>query len=426
MNCFSNPSLTDIDAFIANETVSAQIEQTVGNIVNDIRKNGDKALFSYTEKFDGAKINAQTIKIDQDAMQQAVNKIDPALLEALEHAKNNIIQYHECQLRPDWEMDVGDESFIEERSIPLGCAGIYIPGGTAPLLSSVLMTVLPAKVAGVSKTYVVTPPQKDGSVHEGILAACALCGVDAVYTVGGAQAIAALAFGTESIPKVDIIAGPGNAYVTEAKRQVYGRVSIDMIAGPSEVLVLADESANPDYVAVDLLSQIEHGKDSKGICISTNQSFLDKLKDTLAAQLKTLSRQDILKISMDDGIALIHAETEDRMIELANYIGPEHLEIMIDNPRHIIDSIKNAGVIFVGQWTPEAVGDYIAGPSHVLPTGGKARSFYGLSVYHFVKKISVINYSEQKLKNVAGHISLIAQEEGLDAHARSVTIRCKQ
>ncbi len=426
MKRFFNPALSDIDAFTANETECTNLEKTVTEILQNVRTHGDKAVFEYTKKFDNAHVSAKSIKITREKMQNALESTDESLIKSLEHAKSNIIQYHECQIRPDWEIDTGDESFIEERSIPINSAGIYIPGGTAPLLSSVLMTVLPAKVAGVSTIHVVTPPQKDGSIHNGILAACALCGVDNIYTVGGAQAIAALAFGTESIPKVDVIAGPGNAYVTEAKRQVYGRVSVDMIAGPSEVLVLADDSANPEYVAIDLLSQIEHGKDSKGICISTSKIFLEKLENAIRDQLKTLSRQNILEVSLDKGIALICVDSVDRMIELANYIGPEHLEIMTEKPRRIIDSVKNAGVIFVGQWTPEAVGDYFAGPSHVLPTGGKAHSFYGLSVYHFLKKVSIITYTEQKLRKSAGHITTIAQAEGLDAHLKSVTIRCGQ
>lgn len=424
MKRFTNPDPKQLDSFIQNEQTSAAIEKSVSDIIASVRKHGDEALIEYTKKFDSVDLTGKSFKIDTAEMKDCLDSIDEKLRDALNVAKSNIIQYHECQLRPDWELDTDADSFIEERSIPIGRAGIYIPGGTAPLISSVLMTALPAKVAGVEEIIVVTPPQKDGAVHEGILAACALCGVDTVYTIGGAQAIAALAYGTKSIPKVDVIAGPGNAYVTEAKRQVYGNVSVDMIAGPSEVLVLADDTANPDFVAVDLLSQVEHGKDSKGICISTSSKFLNVLQSSIQKQFKTLSRQEILDVSMQEGIALIEVDSVARMVELANYIGPEHLEIMIEHPSSVIDNVKNAGVIFVGQWTPEAVGDYIAGPSHVLPTGGKARSFYGLSVYHFLKKVSVITYTQEKLKQVAAHISTIAQAEGLDAHNKSVTIRC--
>ncbi len=426
MRCFVNPSFKEVSDFISDERVKKDVADKVTDVLRNVKDNGDKAIYEYTLKFDGVDLNKKSFVIGKDEISRAVSKVDAELMNALETAKKNIVRYHDHQKRSNWQFELGYDSYIRELSIPVENAGIYIPGGTAPLVSSVLMTVLPAKVAGVKNVVVSTPPQKDGSVHDGILAACALCDVDAVYSIGGAQAVAAMAYGTETIPKVNVIAGPGNQYVTEAKRQLFGVVGIDMIAGPSEVLVLTDETANPEYVAIDLLSQLEHGKDSKGICISTDKAFLEKLKKSIVVENKKLKRQDILEISMEKGIILIEVPDQNKMIELADQIGPEHLEIMMKNAKTVSEKIKNAGVVFIGEYTPEAVGDYIAGPSHVLPTGGNAQVFYGLSVYHFVKKVSHIYYSKNKLDKEYKHIQTIALAEGLDAHCASVSKRCEE
>lgn len=426
MKHFVNPSFKEVSGFINDERVKKDIANQVTQVLENVKDNGDKALYEYTLKFDGVDLKDNNFIVDKDEISRAVSKVDPELIEALEAAKRNIVRYHDHQKRPNWQFELGYDSYIRELSIPVENVGIYIPGGTAPLVSSVLMTVLPAKVAGVKKVVVSTPPQKDGSVHDGILAACALCDVDAVYRVGGAQAVAAMAYGTETIPKVNVIAGPGNQYVTEAKRQLFGVVGIDMIAGPSEILILTDKTANPEYVAIDLLSQLEHGKDSKGVCISTDKEFLKKLKKAIIFENKKLKRQDILEVSVEKGILLIEVPDINRMVELADKIGPEHLEIMMENARLISEKIKNAGVVFIGEYTPEAVGDYIAGPSHVLPTGGNAQVFYGLSVYHFVKKVSHIYYSKSKLEKEYKHIQAIAVAEGLDAHCASVSKRCEE
>lgn len=425
MNYFVNPSPETIKKFFLDESTSSAVSSAVSDILRQVKTNGDKALFDLTFKFDGVDLSRKGFLVDKEEITSSLAQADPKLIEALEAAKKNIVRYHEHQKRQNWQYEIGYGSYIREIIVPVEKAGIYIPGGTAPLVSTVLMSALPAIVAGVTDVIVVTPPQKDGSVNKGVLAACALCDIYSVYAVGGAQAIAALAYGTESIPKVDIIAGPGNQYVTEAKRQVYGTVGIDMIAGPSEVLILADNTANPEYVAIDLLSQLEHSKDTKAICISTSKQFLEKLEKTIQTESKKVSRKDIIATSMETGLALIEVDTMDTMITLANCISPEHLEIMLKNPARVADKITSAGVIFLGEYTPEAVGDYIAGPSHVLPTGGNARFFHGLSVYHFTKKVSILYYSKEKLDRDASYISTIALCEGLDAHSQSVLKRCE-
>ena len=426
MNYFVNPSYKKLREKLFDTKLKSDIEETVSDIIETVKNNGDQALRQYTLKFDSIDLSGQSLSIDKTEMQEALKKLDTPLLSALEESKENIVNYHKKQIRPNIKLDVGQNSYISEISVPVQTAGCYIPGGTAPLVSSVLMTVLPAKVAGVKKVVVVTPVSKEGTVNKAILAACALCEVDEVYKIGGSQAIAALAYGTESIPQVDVIAGPGNAYVTEAKRQVVGQVGIDMVAGPSDVLILTDKTSNPDYAAIDLLAQLEHGKDSSGICISTSKDFLSELKNSFEKLLQKSARQNILTASAQRGLFLIEVDDNKKMIQLANDIAPEHLEIMTENPESFIPEIKNAGAVFIGKYTPEAVGDYFAGPSHVLPTGGNAKFFYGLAVYHFLKKISIMNYSKEKLLSVADSISIIASTEGLDAHNKSVLLRCNK
>ncbi len=426
MKFFDNPTYGEIDEFLSDEIRESDVSAKVAGIIEKVKKSGDNALFELTRELDSVDLSASGFKVDEKELKNSLDKLDPELVESLKVAKTNIVRYHEHQKRPNWQFEIGYGSFIREVSVPVNRVGVYVPGGTAPLVSSVLMSVLPAKVAGVKEIIVVTPPQKDGNINEGILAACAMCEVDGVYKIGGAQAISAMAFGTQSIPKVDIIVGPGNPYVTEAKRQLYGVVGLDMIAGPSEVLVLADENTNSEYAALDLLSQVEHGRDSKGICISTNKKVLEKIETEIDKQTKKLSRKEILKVSVDKGIVFVKVDKVNRMIDLVNHIGPEHLEIMLQEPKTVIDKITNAGVVFIGSYTPEAVGDYIAGPSHVLPTGGKAKFFYGLSIYHFLKKMSYISYTKEKLDSVARHIINISKCEGLDAHLKSVEIRTKK
>lgn len=426
MNYFTNPTPEEMKNFLHTSTLDSQVYESVASIIREIKLNGDIGLKTCTLRYDKVDLANRSIAIGQKEMLKALEELEPELKNALMVAKDNIVNYHSRQLRESWKMDIGKDSYIRERTIALKRAGVYVPGGTAPLVSSVLMSVLPAHVAGVKEIYVVTPPAKDGTVNQGILAACALCDVKAIYTVGGAQAIAALAYGTETVPQVDIIAGPGNQYVTEAKRQLYGIVNIDMVAGPSEVLVLADDSSNPQWVALDLLSQLEHGTDSKAICISPSQNFLDALKKAVAEESTKLNRSDILSISIKEGLALIEVDSLYDMVELTNVIAPEHLEIVIKNPDAILDQIRNAGVIFLGEYTPESVGDYIAGPSHVLPTGGKARFFSGLSVYHFIRKMSIISYSQEKLLSDLPYIKTLATCEGLDAHCASALMRKEQ
>ncbi|MCB1196481.1 histidinol dehydrogenase [bacterium] len=426
MQYFKNPRFEDLQSFLYNEQIELDVSQCVTAILTKVKEQGDNALIEYTKQFDNVDLSGQSLKIAPTQLKNAFDSLSPEFLESLNEAKKCIVRYHEHQKRPNWQYEIGYDSYIRELTIPVQRAGIYIPAGTAPLISTVLMTVLPAKVAGVSEIIVVTPPQPDGSVNEGILAACALCGVSSVYRIGGAQSIAALAYGTSSIPRVDCIVGPGNKYVTEAKRQLYGIVGIDMIAGPTEILILADENTNPTYAAIDMLSQIEHGKDSKALCICTNSDFLNRLQKEIKVQAESLSRQDILSISLDRGIALIEVPDTKTMISLANEISSEHLEIMTRRPSEIAEKIQNAGVVFLGEYTPEAVGDYVAGPSHVLPTGGKARFFEGLSIYHFVKKVSHIFYTKNKLRSMAHAISDIALAEGLDAHCQSVLKRCEE
>lgn len=425
MNCFVNPSYKELKKKFFDTKLKTDIEETVSKIIEKVSTNGDQALREYTLKFDNIDLSGKPLQVDKKEAQLALDKLDENLLSALKQSKKNIIDYHKNQLRPDITLDAGLNSYIKEISMPVQTAGCYIPGGTAPLVSSVLMTALPAKAAGVEKIVVVTPVNKEGSVNKAILAACELCGVDEIYKIGGAQAIAALAYGTESIPQVNVIAGPGNAYVTEAKRQVFGQVGIDMVAGPSNVLILTDKRSDPDYVAIDLLAQLEHGKDSTAICISTSKDFLGNLKNSLDKLLQNSTRQNILTISAEKGLFLIEVDDNQKMVNLANDIAAEHLEIMTETPEIFVSEIKNAGAVFIGKYTPEAVGDYFAGPSHVLPTGGNAKFFYGLSVYHFLKKISIIKYSKEKLVSASGSISIIAETEGLDAHNKSVMLRCK-
>ena len=400
-----------------------EYENTVNEIINDIRNNGDKALFEYTAKFDKCTLDASCIKITDDEIKEAYDALDPEFIEVMKKSAENIRVFHEKQKRNTWIDTREDGSILGQRILPIEISGVYVPGGKAAYPSSVLMNVVPAKVAGVEKIVMCTPPGKDGKVNPGTLVAADIAGVTESYKAGGAQAIAAMAFGTESIPKVDKITGPGNIFVALAKKACFGHVSIDSIAGPSEILVLADETANPRFVAADLLSQAEHDEMASAILITTSQDLADKVSKEIDEFLKTLSRADIIKKSLENYGYIFVADNMDDAIEAANAVASEHLEIITKNPYETMTRIKNAGAIFLGDYSSEPLGDYFAGPNHILPTNRTARFFSPLSVDDFVKKTSIISYSKQALFNAHKDIELFATREGLTAHANSIAVR---
>ena len=400
-----------------------EYENTVNEIINDIRNNGDKALFEYTAKFDKCSLDATSIKITDDEIKEAYAALDPEFIEVMKKSAENIRVFHEKQKRNTWIDTKEDGSILGQRILPIEISGVYVPGGKAAYPSSVLMNVVPAKVAGVERIVMCTPPGKDGKVNPGTLVAADIAGVTESYKVGGAQAIAAMAFGTESVPKVDKITGPGNIFVALAKKACFGHVSIDSIAGPSEILVLADDSANPRFVAADLLSQAEHDEMASAILITTSQELADKVSLEIDEFLKTLSRADIIKKSLENYGYIFVAENMDDAIEAANAVASEHLEIITRNPYETMTRIKNAGAIFLGDYSSEPLGDYFAGPNHILPTNRTARFFSPLSVDDFVKKTSIISYSKQALFNAHKDIELFATREGLTAHANSIAVR---
>lgn len=398
-----------------------EVNDTVEEIVLNVRDNKDKAVIEYGEKFDGVKL--ESLAVTQEEIEEAYNSCDKELLEALEEAKDNIWRYHSKQLNNSWMDTSKSGEMLGQVYTPIEKVGIYVPGGTAPYPSTVLMNAVPAKVAGVEEIVMVTPPEKDGKVSANILAAAKIAGVDKIFKAGGAQGIAALAFGTETIPKVYKVVGPGNIYVAIAKRMVYGFVDIDMIAGPSEILVIADENANPEYVAADLLSQAEHDVLASSILVTTSEQLADDVKYELEKQTDLLSRKEIIKQSLKDFGAIIVAKDIDEAIDLSNEIAPEHLELMVENPFELIGSIKNAGAIFLGAYSPEPLGDYFAGPNHTLPTSSTAKFYSPLSTDDFVKKSSLIYYSRDNLKKHGDKIIKIAESEGLTAHANSIRVR---
>ncbi|WP_026520686.1 histidinol dehydrogenase [Butyrivibrio sp. VCB2001] len=400
-----------------------EYEETVNGIINDIRNNGDKALFEYTEKFDKCIIDANSIKITRQEIEEAYKALDPEFVEVMKRSAENIRAFHEKQKRNTWIDTKEDGSILGQRILPIEISGVYVPGGKAAYPSSVLMNVVPAKVAGVEKIVMCTPPGKDGKVNPGTLVAADIAGVTEAYKVGGAQAIAAMAFGTESVPKVDKITGPGNIFVALAKKACFGHVSIDSIAGPSEILVLADESANARYVAADLLSQAEHDEMASAILITTSQELADNVSKEIDGFLQTLSRADIIKKSLDNYGYIFVAENMEDAIEAANAVASEHLEIITVNPYETMTKIRNAGAIFLGDYSSEPLGDYYAGPNHILPTNRTARFFSPLSVDDFVKKTSIISYSRAALEKVHDDIELFAKQEGLTAHANSIAVR---
>ena len=400
-----------------------QYETVVNDIIEKVKSEGDAAIFAYTKQFDKCELNAETIRVTEAEIEEAVNTIEPKLYEVMEKAAANIKAYHEKQVRNSWFDAKPDGTILGQKITPIGKAGVYVPGGKAAYPSSVLMNVIPAKVAGVSKVVMVTPPGADGKVNPGTLAAAKVAGVDEIYKVGGAQAIAALAFGTQSIPKVDKITGPGNIFVALAKKAVYGHVSIDSVAGPSEILVLADESANPRYVAADLLSQAEHDELASAILITTSMELAEAVSEQVEVFISELSRTDIMRKSSDNYGYILVADSMEDAIDAANEIASEHLEVLTKNPFEIMTKIQNAGAIFLGEYSSEPLGDYFAGPNHILPTNGTAKFFSPLSVDDFIKKSSIISYSRNALEAVHKDIEFFAEKEGLTAHANSIKVR---
>ena len=397
---------------------------SVNEILNNVKENGDKAVFEYTAKFDKADINADNIVVTKEEIEEAYNSLEnPELVDVIRKAIKNIREYHEKQRQYSWFDSKPDGTILGQKVTALEKVGVYVPGGKAAYPSSVLMNIIPAKVAGVDRICMVTPPGKDGKVNPGTLVAANEAGVDVIYKVGGAQAIAALAFGTESIPKVDKIVGPGNIYVALAKKAVFGYVSIDSVAGPSEILVLADETSNPRYVAADLLSQAEHDELASAILVTTSEELAKKVSDETDKFIKELSRGEIIQKSLDNYGYILVTDTMDEAIETANEIASEHLEIQTKNPFDVMTKIRNAGAIFIGEYASEPLGDYFAGPNHVLPTNGTAKFFSPLSVDDFIKKSSIISYSENALRAIHEDIEAFATAEHLTAHANSIKVR---
>ena len=398
-------------------------EQGVAEILDHVRSEKDAAVFAYTEKFDGAKIDASNIKVTEEEIKEAYELVGEELTGIIRKALFNIRDYHERQRQNSWFESKPNGTMLGQKVTPLQRVGVYVPGGKAAYPSSVLMNIAPAKAAGVDEIVMVTPPGKDGKVTPTTLVAAHEAGADVVYKVGGAQAIAALAYGTESIPKVDKIVGPGNIYVALAKRAVYGHVSIDAIAGPSEILVIADETANPRYVAADLLSQAEHDELASAILVTTSQELAEKVSEEVDGFLKELSRSEIIRKSLDNYGYILVADTMEEVIDIANEIASEHLEIQTKNPYDIMTRIRNAGAIFIGEYSSEPLGDYFAGPNHVLPTNGTAKFFSPLSVDDFIKKSSIIAYSQEALGAIHTNIEKFAEAEHLTAHANSIKVR---
>ena len=400
-----------------------KFESTVAQILDKVKNEGDAALFAYTKEFDKADVTKETIRVTDAEIEEAYAQIDPALLGVIRKALVNIRKYHEKQIQNSWFTSETNGTMLGQKVTPLNRVGVYVPGGKAVYPSSVLMNIVPAKVAGVLHIVMTTPPGKDGKVCASTLVAAKEAGADEIYKVGGAQAIGALAFGTESIPKVDKIVGPGNIFVALAKKAVYGYVSIDSIAGPSEILVLADETANPHFVAADLLSQAEHDELACAILITTSEEFAAKVDEEVKGFVEVLSRKEIIQKSLDNFGYILIAEDMDEAIEAANEIAPEHMEIVTANPFEDMMKVKNAGAIFIGEYSSEPLGDYFAGPNHVLPTNGTAKFFSALSVDDFIKKSSIVYYSKAALRDIHKDIIQFATSEQLTAHANSIAVR---
>ena len=409
------------EKIFAREEETNQVEAVVSEIISNVKKNGDKALFEYAKKFDKADLNDLTVT--EEEFNEAFTLVEERFIEVLNKASKNIKAYHTNQLRNGFKLELEDGVVLGQKITPIERAGLYVPGGTAAYPSTVLMDSIPAKIAGVKEVCITTPPNALGKVNPVILVAAKIAGVDKVYKVGGAQAIAALTYGTETIKPVDKIVGPGNAFVAEAKRQVYGKVSIDMIAGPSEILVIADGKSNAKHVASDLLSQAEHDKMASAVLVTDSLDLAKAVQLEIERQLELLPRKEIARVSIDNNGKIIVAEDLEKVIEVSNKIAPEHLELIVDNPFDYLDKITNAGSIFMGRYCPEALGDYFAGPNHTLPTSGTARFFSPLSVDDFIKKTQYTYYTKQALSKVYDDVAYFAEKEGLSAHAKSATVR---
>jgi len=409
------------EEIFARAVPAVNVEEVVADIIADVRKRGDEALLEYTEKFDGAKL--QSLAVSEEEMEEALSLVEPEFLKVLEKAAANIRKFHSRQVRNSFIINDEDGIVIGQKIIPVAKAGLYVPGGTAAYPSTVLMDSIPAKLAGVPELVMVTPPGKDGKLPPAILAAAKTAGVDRIFKVGGAQAIAALAYGTQSIPRVDKIVGPGNAFVAEAKKQVFGQVSIDMIAGPSEILCVADAASDPSFVAADMLSQAEHDKMASAVLVTDSMDLAKAVQAEIERQLPLLAREEIARASIENNGKIIVAQDLEDAIEVANELAPEHLELCVDSPFDLLDKVKNAGSVFMGRDCPEALGDYFAGPNHTLPTSGTARFASPLSVDDFIKKTQYTYYTRRALGKVAADIARFAEKEGLTGHARSVLIR---
>ncbi len=412
--------VSNVEVF-ARGTAVTDVSAVVSDIIDNVKANGDKALFEYCRKFDKADLSS--LEVSEAEICEAVESVEPRFIEILEKAAANIRAFHEKQVRNSFIINDNDGIVIGQKVIPVEKAGLYVPGGTAAYPSTVLMDSIPAKIAGVKEICITTPPNAEGKVNPVILAAAKIAGVDRIFKVGGAQAVAALAYGTETVPKVDKIVGPGNAFVAEAKKQVYGLVSIDMIAGPSEILVVADGKSNPQFVAADLLSQAEHDKMASAVLVTDSMDFAKAVSEELERQIPLLPREEIARVSIDNNGKIIVSDDLMRAIDIANEIAPEHLELCVDNPFDYLDKIRHAGSVFMGRYCPEALGDYFAGPNHTLPTTGTARFSSPLSVDDFVKKTQYTYYTKEALARVADDVAFFAEKEGLSAHARSATVR---
>ena len=413
------------DEIFARANPTANVSDAVSEIIANVAKRGDTALFEYSERFDKATL--LSLEVTKEEIDEAFATVDPRFIDILTEARDNICDFHSRQWRGSFVISEKDGVITGQKVIPIEKVGLYVPGGTAAYPSTVLMDSIPAKIAGCSEIVMVTPPSKNGKVNPVILAAAKIAGVDRIFKVGGAQAIAALAYGTESVPRVDKIVGPGNAYVAEAKKQVFGRVSIDMIAGPSEILVVADSKSNPKFVAADLLSQAEHDKNASAVLVTDSYEFATAVSAELEAQIPMLERAEIARCSIDNNGKIIVAENNIMLaIDIANEIAPEHLELCVDNPFDYLDKVKHAGSIFMGRYCPESLGDYFAGPNHTLPTSGTARFSSPLSVEDFIKTSQFTYYTKDALARVADKVAYFANKEGLGAHAKSATVRFEE
>ena len=397
--------------------------ETVQQVIDNIRENGDKALLGYTEKFDGVKLEASQLKVTEEEIANAKAQVDPELLAVMERAAANIRAFHEKQKEEGFMTDVYSGAKVGVRVRPISVAGVYVPGGTAPLPSTVLMDVIPASVAGVKRIVFATPPRKDGTIAPVILAAASIAGATEIYRMGGSQAIAAMAYGTETVPRVDKICGPGNIYVNTAKRLVYGQVDIDMFAGPSEILIIADKDADPEFVAADMLSQAEHDKMASAIVLTDSQELAEKVLEAVDRRSELAERKDILAKSLEDYCAIIVCDSLDTAVGFSEEIAPEHLELCVEDPETFSVKINNCGAMFLGNYSPEPLGDYFAGPNHTLPTSGTARFFSPLNTGDFYKKMSVINYNRESLEQVYKDVAAFADSEGLTCHAAAARVR---